>query len=135
MSDWWNESRKQQIVLGIGSGRCGTLSLARLLNQQPDVQASHEEPPLLPWSGADAARVIGERFARMRRQREAPILGDVASFYLPYLDEIIAAEPEVRIICLKRPREEVVASFCRWLDQVRISAPDTAVQWVTTPRG
>ena len=39
----------QSIVLGIGTGRCGLRSLAKILNQQPETQSSYEEPPLLPW--------------------------------------------------------------------------------------
>ena len=40
---------KQSIILGIGTGRCGTASLAKILNQQPDTVCSFDEPPLLPW--------------------------------------------------------------------------------------
>ncbi len=40
---------KQSLILGIGAGRCGLASLARILNGQPDVQCSYDEPPLLPW--------------------------------------------------------------------------------------
>ncbi len=99
---------QQRIVLGMGSGRCGTLSLARLLSRQPGVMFSHEDPPLLPWQREPGDRVIRERFARWRRSRQAAIVGDVASFYLPYVEEAIAVEPAIRIICLRRPREEVV---------------------------
>ena len=45
------------------------------------------------------------------------VLGDAASFYLPYLEEALAADPDLRIVALKRPREEVVASFGRFLDE------------------
>jgi hypothetical protein len=38
---------KQSIILGIGTGRCGTASLAKILNQQPDAVCSFDEPPLL----------------------------------------------------------------------------------------
>ena len=44
-------------------------------------------------------------------------MGDVASFYLPYTEEAIRFDSGIRIICLKRPREEVVAGFCRFLDR------------------
>ena len=106
----------QKIVLGIGTGRCGMSSLAKILNQQPDMVCSHEEPPLLPWHHADGQDAVRQRFARFRLHGQASLLGDVASFYLPYLEEALSAEPEIRIVCLKRPRKEVVASFCRWLD-------------------
>lgn len=38
---------QQRIVLGTGSGRCGTLSLARLLSRQPGVACLglKEDPP------------------------------------------------------------------------------------------
>ena len=84
---------------------------------EPGVQVSHEEPPKLPWKKLPGERVIRERFARMRRHRDGRILGDVASFYLPYVQNAIAVEPAIRIVCLKRPREEVVRSFCSWLDR------------------
>jgi hypothetical protein len=100
----------QSIILGIGSGRCGLASLAQILNKQTESQSSYKEPPLLPWRPVDAARVIRERFARFRRHGKKRLLGDTAAFYLPYIEEIIAAEPDVRIACLKRPKEEVVAS-------------------------
>ncbi len=137
----------QSIILAIGAGRCGLASLARVLNQQPDAQCSYDEPPLLPWSldeefatecppGVDdngqrgPGRIIQQRFARFRRHGKAPRLGDAASFYLPYLEEAIAAEPDIRIVCLKRPREEVVASFSRWLDR---STPLPTNHWAREP--
>lgn len=107
----------QSIVLGIGSGRCGSLSLVTVLNQQPGTSVTHEERPLLPWKRETGERVICERFARFRRTRDANLLGDVATFYLPYIEDAIALEPSIRIVCLRRPREEVVRSFCRWLER------------------
>jgi hypothetical protein len=120
----------QSIILGIGTGRCGTGSLAKVLNQQTDAVCSFEEPPLLPWKAADGPRVIRERFARFRHFGKARLLGDCASFYLPYVEDAIAAEPDVRIVCLMRPREEVVTGFCRWLDQ---AMPLPTNHWAKRP--
>ena len=120
----------QHIILGIGSGRCGTLSLAHMLNRQPGVQVSHEERPRLPWKRLPGERVIRERFARMRRHGNRRILGDVALFYLPYVEDAIVIEPSIRIVCLKRPREEVVQSFCSWLDRVH---PLPTNHWAVRP--
>lgn len=106
-----------KIILGMGTGRCGTLSLAEILNGQPNTQVTHEEPPILPWDHEPNSGIIAKRFARMRRKRDAKFIGDIASFYLPYVEEIIKAEPDVRIVCLKRDKDAVVKSFCRWLDQ------------------
>ena len=58
----------------------------------------------------------GERLRRMLDARQEPVVGDVASFYLPYIEEAVALEPSIRIVCLTRPREEVVEGFCRSLD-------------------
>ena len=49
--------------------------------------------------------------------RKEPCVGDVASFYLPYVEEAIGFDPTIRIVCLKRPRDEVVTAFCRTLDR------------------
>ena len=83
---------KQSIILGVGTGRCGTGSLAKVLNEQNEAVCSYEEPPLLPWRAVDAQRVLRERFARFRTHAKARLLGDVGSFYLPYLEDAIALE-------------------------------------------
>ncbi|NUQ65215.1 MAG: class I SAM-dependent methyltransferase, partial [Pirellulales bacterium] len=62
--------------------------------------------------------------------RSERFVGDVASFYLPYVEEAIRAEPGIRIVCLKRPREEVVEGFCRFLDQ---ATPFPVNHWVKEP--
>jgi hypothetical protein len=122
----------QSIILGIGigTGRCGTASLAKVLNQQTDAVCSFDEPPLLPWRHADGPRVIRERFARFQLHGKARRLGDCRSFYLPYLEVAIAVEPDIRVVCLKRPREEVVGSFCQWLDQ---TMPLPTNHWAKQP--
>ncbi len=120
----------QRIILGIGTGQCGTFSLASVLDRQADAQVSHQEPPRLPWRRPTGDRVIRQRFARFRQNRAAPVLGDVASFYLPYVEDIIAAEPEVRIVCLKRPRADVIAGFCQWLDKTQ---PLPVNHWAEEP--
>ena len=55
----------QRIILGTGTGRCGSFSLARLLNQQPGVQVSHEDPPLLPWEPVEGRGGCAEAAALM----------------------------------------------------------------------
>lgn len=120
----------QRIILGMGSGRCGTNSLATLLNQQPGCRITHEEWPILPWEPEEAELLIRERFQRIRRMRSSPVIGDVASFYLPYVEEAIRLEPEIRIVCLKRPREQVVRSFGTWLDKVH---PLPTNHWAKNP--
>jgi hypothetical protein len=121
---------KRTIVLGIGAGRCGLRSLAKMLGAQPCVSASCESPPLLPWQQAAEQDVLTERFARLRRHAEGSIVSDVASFYLPYLDLALGIEQDLRVVCLRRPREEVIASFCRLLDR---SGPLRMNHWAKKP--
>lgn len=109
-----------RIVLVVGTGRCGLASLVTVLAKQSGANVSLENLPLLPWKRAQGDRVIRERFARFRKQREAEVIVDVASFYLPYLEDAILSELDIRIIALKRPCEETVTSFGRFLDGYNI---------------
>jgi len=49
-------------------------------------------PPADRDDGPAAWNILGQRFARFRQHGTKRLLGDAASFYLPYLDEAIAAE-------------------------------------------
>ena len=123
-------ARSASVILGLGTGRCGTHSLTDLLNLQTGAEFTHEEWPLLPWNRVAGRPGIGERLRRLRRTRAGRYVGDVASFYLPYAEQAIALDPKLRMICLERPREEVVASFCRWLDTVHPLPTD---HWSRSP--
>ncbi|MHB9080525.1 MAG: hypothetical protein ACYC3X_23870 [Pirellulaceae bacterium] len=77
-----------------------------------------EQPPWLPWNIVPNTPGIRERLSRILDNRKHRFVGDVASFYLPYIEEAIAFDSDIRILCLKRPREEIVATFCATLDRV-----------------
>lgn len=98
------------IVIGLGTGRCGTVSLANLLNSQPDARVTHEVPPLLPWDVN-----LAQMDARLTAYRSSnhQFAGDVAFYYLPYVRHIAAYDRSVRFVCLKRDREETVASYLK----------------------
>lgn len=125
-----NQEVRQNVVLGMGTGRCGTHTLARLLNQQPDAHVTHEQPPLLPWDRFSGRSGFRERLARWKRTRPQRLIGDVALFYLPYVEEAVSLEPAIRVVCLERPREEVVASFMKWVDTVHPLPTD---HWAVVP--
>ena len=106
------------IVLGIGTGRCGLRSLAKLLNQQPETQSSYEEPPLLPWKSCDGDRVVRERFARFRQNGRGRILCDVASFYLPYLEAAMALGRILSARISDAEKEQILGkNFLRLLEE------------------
>ena len=115
-----------KIILGLGAGQCGLKLLADILNVQPGVRMTCEEIPLMPWKqmqgtlvGCEYQRMtMAERFDRWRSKRREFFTGDVASSYLPYIEEAIESEPDIRIVCLKRPRMEIVAGFCNALNTI-----------------
>ncbi len=120
----------RRVILGMGTGRCGSHTLAELLSRQPDTQVTHEQPPLLAWKPDPGRDVMAARLERLFRTRPQARVGDVASFYLPYVEAAIAREPQLRVICLERPREEVVASFCAWID---VAHPLPTDHWSVEP--
>lgn len=110
-------SAKRQIFLGTGAGQCGMNLLAEILGQQASSRITLEQRPLLPWNQPAGQPGIRERMERWAAKHEEQILGDVATFYLPYVEQAIAFDPDVRIVCLQRPCDEIVAAYCRQIDQ------------------
>jgi len=110
------ETSGRTIVIGLGTGRCGTLSLARTLSAQAEASVTHEERPLLPWDAEDRGRIVASRIEGMLARPDADRLtGDVAFYYLNYVEEIIGQFSDVRFVCLRRDREQTVESYVRWL--------------------
>lgn len=103
-----NVTDKKRVVIGLGSGRCGSVSLAHLLDAQPGATVSHESKPMLPWrrSDADFSRKWQELLARRGK-----LVGDVCHSWLPYVPDLIRVCPDVRIVCLQRDCGRIVDSF------------------------
>lgn len=105
-----------QLVIGCGSGRCGTVSLASLLDLQARSEITHERyGPDLHWknSRGKAMRVLQERYLEEAEDAPAQIVGDVQGTWIWYAEMFLEATEEVRIICMKRPREPTVESILR----------------------
>jgi hypothetical protein len=90
--------------------------LAEILGKQPRAQITFEQAPLLTWQWRPNQPGIRERLRRWERI-EGDLVGDVAVFYLPYVEEAISANPDVRVVCLERPKGEVLAGYCRQIDR------------------
>jgi hypothetical protein len=136
------------IVFGLGTGRCGTSSLASLLNGQPETVCFHEiNPSAMAWSGAEATigslmrdfiailgggeldvtadLVVPNRSAPLQRAHSLPkisAIGDIGSYYLPYVPFMIDRWSGLRFPCLRRNRAEVITSFA-----VKLTQPASAV--------
>lgn len=128
------------IVIGLGSGRSGTASLAKLLNAQKNALCFHEmNPSCVRHTGTaqpilngvrdmaaildggdpslltvDLARAVAAKaYDELSAMKSVSLLGDIAHYYLSYVEDIIALELPVRFVCLKRDREKTIASWLR----------------------
>jgi hypothetical protein len=128
------------IVIGLGSGRCGTASLAHLLNAQRDAICFHEmNPSCVRFSGTprpilntidefqaildggdpsmltvDLGRpVAADAYDALCRMTRVALIADIAFYYLSYVELIAAHNDRVRFVCLKRDREATVESWLR----------------------
>jgi len=111
---------KKNLVFGLGPGRCGSSSLAWLLNEQEGALVSHELFPILPWDTTNNA-AIQYRWEQLHHQSMIwNTVGDVGSYYVqwvPFLMNSFAAIPHLRdgfsfkFIVLERPIEEIVTSY------------------------
>ncbi len=98
----------KRLIIGLGTGRCGTKSLSVLLNHQCDTFLFHEMSPRLSWH-AEAKLVLW----RMRWLTILPhnCVGDVAYWYLPHVQCIAAAGFDARFVVLRRERESCIESM------------------------
>lgn len=99
----------RKIIIGLGSGRCGTYSLNLLLNHQENTFCTHEGRTV-PFS-MDEKRGVG-KIIEMLLCPEI-IVGDIGYYWLNYVPFLIAFVGEIKFICLQRDRESTVESFCK----------------------
>jgi len=100
----------KKLVFGLGTGRCGTHSLADLFNSQKNFEVTHElgDNPVLNWAFNDECL---EFYLNKITNRQSNHVGDVAFYLLPYVEAIINQFPEAKFLCLKRDRKETVFSY------------------------
>lgn len=96
-----------RLIIGLGTGRCGTVSLKVLLALQQHTNATHETM-LLPHKFNERKFIT---YMRKLSNRKARISADVALWNLPYVTAILAKYHKTKFICLKRDKEAVVKSY------------------------
>ena len=95
--------------VGIGTGRCGTTSLAYIIDGCRNVKATHERWSLL-WYGVDDR--VGDMIRDFRESSKNGVLvGDVGQSIGRNVGHLRASFPDLKVICLHRPRDEVIKSF------------------------
>lgn len=139
-----SDVNSKSIVIGLGTGRSGTASLTSLLDQQiggvcfhemnpscavfsgnpqPHINAAVEFRALL--AGGDRARLCidysrptsVQTYNKLQGMPRLNLIGDIAYYYLNYVDEILATVPECVFVCIKRDREQTISS---WLNKSSI---------------
>ena len=113
--------KKRKFVFGLGTGCCGTASLAHLLNDQPNSFVGHELAPILPWSTSESARqnFSIKKWEQLNHESHLyDLVGDVGSYYLPYvrflmenLETPLGNDVDFKFIILRRDKKEVISAF------------------------
>ncbi len=111
---------KKHLIIGFGTGRCGTTSLSAFLNAQDRVRVFHEgrlehhmRATPFAWEG-DEEYILNWIDQLTENNPEFEWIGDIGMYYINYVDAIIKRYPDVRFICMQRPEKEVVQSYLKW---------------------
>lgn len=102
---------EKDVVVGLGPGRCGTMSLAVLLAYQQRIISHHESHPHLNWNSTIFDFVGKWSKLFYEAAFPLPILADTAFWYLPFVWHINCVCPKARFICMHRNYEDIVNSF------------------------
>jgi len=102
-----------RFVFGLGSGRSGSTSLARLLGMQKGTYASHEHRPAIGWY-SDPYGGCDHNLQRMKLLARAyEVVADVSHWWLNQVDNILEQFPSSRFVILIRDKAETVESFVK----------------------
>lgn len=112
----------KKLIIGLGTGRCGSLSLSYFLSNQPGMKVLHEgtiyqKKHIIKWE-KDHENLLEWIDKLENISDNNQYFGDIGMYFLPYVSFIISRFPNVRFICLKRKREQVVKSFLKWSSSV-----------------
>jgi len=105
----------KRFVIGYGTGRCGTKSLAQFLNKQEGFDVTHEGVAL-GWYPlfTDSEKQL-EAFA----SRNSAVIGDIAFYWIHYLDRILRKYKNAKAINIVRDDDEVIESFWSYKSEIR----------------
>lgn len=103
--------RKHLIVIGYGTGRCGTKSLAAFLDNQKDCDVTHEKVALGWYQAFTDTEIAIRDFV----SRDSKIIGDVGFYWINYLDLILRKYKGSKAINIWRDDEEVIESYWSYM--------------------
>lgn len=105
-------SYPKELIIGFGTGRCGSKSLASFLNRQPEIAFTHEGAAITFWPFLGGYRKALDKVMSY----DAPIVGDISPNWIMYLDRLVEDVPSVKFIYLTRGNTvEVASSFFEYM--------------------
>ena len=117
------------IVIGYGTGRCGTQSLASFLNQQEGFNVTHEKVPL-GWTPFNAHR---EQSIKKFISTAEYVIGDIGYYWVNHIDYMLKEYPKTKVINITRKDEEVIESFWTYKAHVREFVSFMENEWFGHP--
>ena len=106
-----------KLAIGVGTGRCGTKSLVRLLSLQAGTSVTHEKyDHKVRWGCPKNLWPL--RLWENSKKEECKVVSDVAFYWTPHVKTFLdwgdEEDREVRVVGLKRDRQEVIESYDKW---------------------
>lgn len=98
-----------KVIIGLGSGRCGTLSLALLLDAQIETTISHEGFIPLPWKVSSYHFEWYKKY--LNNLRFFGTIGDIAFYHLNYINLYLNDFPNIKFVCFKRNKQDTINSL------------------------
>lgn len=131
---------KGRLVIGLGSGRSGTASLTGLLNRQSAGICFHELNPACAVFQGNAQSVLNtvrefrqileggdksrlavdysrpasvQTYTQLQALDTVSLIGDIAFYYLNYVDDLLLADPHCVFVCIRRDRQKTIQSWLK----------------------
>lgn len=117
--------KEKKLIFGLGTGRCGTYSLTKVIQNQGDAYAFHELNFLPHTVDVD---MLNENISSMSSRKES-LVADVGFYYLNYVPTIVRRFPDAKFICLKRDKEEVIKSWSNHSNKINHWTNPNSTYW------
>ena len=129
-------TRPGKVILGIGTGRCGSTTLSAAFAEIPDACSTHENPPLIDWEPQHEQLRFHMNRLRLLADYYAFVF-DASHWWLNALDTFFDEFLAGQVIGLRRDTGACVKSFLHVKGSGRGSvnhwAPPENGIWTTTP--
>lgn len=112
----------RNIILGAGTGRCGTMSLAKVLNNCKGANITHEMGPILPYK---KDYDVYKEYLDNILSKEGKYVGDVSGYTRNYIEDFIRDVPNIKIIWITRENDKTIRSM-KAKEDINLFADDTS---------